>query len=261
MKLYAKVIAILALPLFFVVAYALCPIQLPPPGWKLSKIELKASPTPSQGGERDSVSPCTTTPPLEELGETFVDTTIQRILFLGDSMAEGLVRRMADYAQKNGYDLSRVVWYNSTTKLWATTDTLQYFIRKYQPTFCMVCIGGNEQFVKNPSEREAYIHQIMGTMGKTPFIWIGIPTWKKDTGFNDIVQQCVGENRYFDSRKLTLRRGSDHVHPTFGAASMWMDSIAAWMQRPDAQHPLKMQKPTNKATQKYPLHLLQPMKD
>lgn len=257
MKLYAKVIAILALPLIFVVAYALCPIQLPPPGWTLSKIDLKASSSPSKGEVRDSVAPYTITPPLEQSEGTSPDTTIQRILFFGDSMAEGLVRRMADYAQENGYDLARVIWYNSTTKLWATSDTLQHYIHKYHPTFFMVCLGGNEQFLKAPKEREAFIRQIIDRMEGRPFVWIGIPTWKGDTGFNNIVQQCVGDERYFDSRRLTLKRGSDRVHPTFGAASLWMDSIAVWMKD---RYPIQMQRPTHKATRKFPLHLLQPVR-
>ena len=261
MKSYAKVIAILALPLFFVVAYALYPIQLPPPNWKLSKIQLKASPFSSRGGMKDSLKPCSITPPLEVKGNTFPDTAVQRILFWGDSMAEGPVRRMADYAQENGHFLSRVIWYNSTSKLWASSDTLQYFIRKYQPTFFIICIGGNEQFLKDLSKREEYIHKIIGTFGNTPFVWIGVPTWKEDTGFNQIVRKCVGENRFFDSSKLSLRRGSDRVHPTFAAANLWMDSIASWMQSPIVPHPIKMQKPANKATQKYPLHLLQPVKE
>jgi len=258
MKLYAKVIAILALPLLFVVAYALCPIQLPPPGWTLSKLDLKDSSDPSQEQDieqnvSDSISPF-----LERMGEVFLDTTAQRILFLGDSMAEGLVRRMADYAQENGHELANVVWYNSTTQLWANSDTLQYFINRYQPTFIMACIGGNEQFLKNPDEKEKYIHKIIGTFGETPFVWIGVPSWKGDTGFNNMVRKCVGDRQYFDSRKLTLKRGSDHVHPTFGAASQWMDSIAVWMQSADIKHSIRMEKPAKKATRKYPLHLLQP---
>ncbi|MBO7067094.1 MAG: SGNH/GDSL hydrolase family protein [Bacteroidaceae bacterium] len=260
MKLYAKVIAILALPLIFVVAYALCPIQLPPPGWTFSKIDLKASPSPSHGREIVQDVPDSTSSLKEENSEEVSpDTTPQRILFFGDSMAEGLVRRMTDYAQENGHELSRVIWYNSTTKQWASSDTLRYFIRKYQPTFFMICIGGNEQFVKNLSEREKYIRKIIGTLGNKPYIWIGIPTWKEDTGINNLVQKCVGENRFFDSRKLTLKRGSDHIHPTFGAASAWMDTVAVWMQ--SAQHPIKMQRPASKATKKFPLHLLQPVKE
>ena len=257
MKLYAKVIAILALPLFFVVAYALCPIQLPPPGWTLSKLNLKVSPSPFQGGGIESEASRELSPPMEEMEEAVPDTTTQRILFFGDSMAEGLVRRMADYAQENGHELARIVWYNSTTLLWATSDTLQYFIQKYDPTFFVICIGGNEQFLKEPQERKVYIQQIINTTGGKPFVWIGVPTWKEDTGFNNMVQQCVGDKHFFDSRNLSLKRGSDHVHPTFGAASLWMDSIAAWMQE---RYSIQMQKPVRKATHKFPLHLLQPVK-
>jgi hypothetical protein len=257
MKLYAKVIAILALPLIFVVAYALCPIQLPPPGWSLSKLSLRIPTIPSQGGEivhdvSDSIST-----PREETKEASSDTTIQRILFFGDSMAEGLTRRMADYAQENGYELARVIWYNSTTKQWASSDTLQHYIHKYQPTFFMACIGGNEQFLKNPQENDVYIRKIVNIMNSKPFIWIGVPSWRGDTGFNDMVQQCVGKDRYFDSRNLSLNRGSDRVHPTFGAANRWMDSIAVWMQQ---KHSIMMEKPSRKATRKFPLHLLQPVK-
>ena len=253
MKLYAKVIAILALPLIFVVAYALCPIQLPPPGWTLSKLHI-TNPHYHESPTQNSV--------IEQAQDSCVvteeaDTSQMRILFFGDSMAEGLVRRMADYAQENEYELVRVIWYNSTTKLWATTDTLQHYIQKYRPTFYMVCIGGNEQFLKKPYEKYEYIQQIIKKMEGKPFVWIGIPTWKGDTGFNNMVQQCVGTKQYFDSRRLALKRGSDHVHPTFGAARLWMDSIAVWMQN---QHTIKMSKPTKEATQKYPLHLLQPVK-
>ena len=261
MKSYAKVIAILALPLIFVVAYALCPIQLPPPGWKLRKLNLSSSPIPSQREEIVQDVSDSTPPLMEETRETFLDTTVQRILFLGDSMAEGLVRRMADYAQENGHHLVRVIWYNSTTKIWASSDTLQYFIHKYQPTFFMVCMGGNEQFVKDLSTREAYIQKIIGSFENKPFIWIGVPSWKENTGFNQMIRKCVGENRFYDSTNLSLKRGTDRIHPTFTAASQWMDSIAFWMQSNYVQHPIKMQKPTDKATHKYPLHLLQPVKE
>lgn len=255
MKLYAKVIAILALPLIFVVAYALCPIQLPPPGWTFSKIDLKGFPAASNKEVIIEDIPEGNPSPLTEEAEECSDSAAQRILFFGDSMAEGLVRRMADYAQENGYELARVIWYNSTTRQWAASDTLQHYIRKYRPTFFMVCMGGNEQFLKNPAARQPYIQQIISKMGGKPFVWIGIPSWRGDTGFNNLVQQCVGPDRYFDSRHLTLKRCSDRAHPTFEAAGIWMDSIAVWMKD---RYPIRMQKPRKKATHKYPLHLLQP---
>ena len=127
---------------------------------------------------------------------------------------------------------------------------MAFHIKNIKKTF-----KGNEQFLKNPAARQPYIQQIISKMGGKPFVWIGIPSWRGDTGFNNLVQQCVGPDRYFDSRHLTLKRCSDRAHPTFEAAGIWMDSIAVWMKD---RYPIRMQKPRKKATHKYPLHLLQP---
>ena len=37
------------------------------------------------------------------------DTTHQRVLFFGDSMLEGLTRRLVDYTEANGHELHTVV--------------------------------------------------------------------------------------------------------------------------------------------------------
>ena len=265
MKLYAKVITILALPLIWVVTSSLYPVRFPSPGWALTIAQHSPlSPHSAPIQEPDAFLPSNEYTEAPDTTDTVpsvaVDTARQRILFFGDSMVEGLVRRMADYAEENGHDLIKVVWYASTTQQWATTDTLQFFIRKYDPTFFIVCIGGNEQFVRDLPKREGYIQHIIGDMGGKPFVWIGVPAWKEDTGFNSLVQRCVGEDRYFNSRRLTLKRGTDRMHPTFSAAEAWMDSIAAWMRTGGIQHPILMETPAVKATRHYPLHLLQPVK-
>ena len=48
--------------------------------------------------------------------QVVVDTLPQRILFVGDSMLEGLSPRLAAYAKHNGHELYSVIWYGSTTK-------------------------------------------------------------------------------------------------------------------------------------------------
>ena len=262
MKSYLKLIAILLLPLAFVIWYAYSPVEIPPPGWKLSKASNSLSPTLSKG-EEDTLAPFT--PPVRagcRTGEALLpDTTAHRILFFGDSMVEGLLRRMNCYAFANGYKMTNVVWYSSTTEIWAQTDTLRYFINKVQPTFAMISIGTNEQFVKDAAGREACIRQILKELGDTPFIWIGVPAWKEDTGINDLTKKVVGEKRYFDSRGLTLQRGRDRMHPTFSAASLWMDSIAVWMSSPSTAHPIRMDKPTDGRKHTYKTYALQPIRN
>ena len=48
-----------------------------------------------------------------------MDTTAKDILFIGDSMLEGLAPRLAAYCDKNGHSLVEVIWYSSSTLCWA----------------------------------------------------------------------------------------------------------------------------------------------
>ena len=271
MRAYLKLIAILLLPLAFVIWYANSPVQLPPPGWKLSKAHNSLTQTLSTG-EGDSLSPTLSKvegdisvpfpPPSEGTGEAvpLPDTTAHRILFFGDSMVEGLLRRMNCYAYANGYQMTNVVWYSSTTELWAETDTLRYFMNKANPSFIMISLGMNEQFIKNPASHEPYIRKIMQVVDDIPFVWIGVPAWKEDTGINELTKRVVGESRYFDSRGLTLQRGRDRMHPTFNSASRWMDTVAVWMASPATAHPIRMNKPTDGKKHTYRTYALQPMR-
>ena len=169
--------------------------------------------------------------------------TAQNILFFGDSMLEGLTRRFIDYADQNGHTLQTVVWYSSSTELWANTDTLEYFLKKHNPTYVVICLGGNELFVRDIDKRKENIKKIVGKLGDLPYVWVSPPNWKEDTGINDAIISVVGKGRYFDSRYLELERGHDHAHPTFPAAAIWMDTIARWLQSPACQNPLLMEWP------------------
>ena len=281
MKAYLKVIGILLLPLAFVIWYANSPVQIPPPGWKLSKAKPhlnalvkeespnrqgptekeKETSTTSMSSKTSKTSKTSTASQAKEASPCLPDTSSHRILFFGDSMVEGLLRRMNCYAFANGHKMTNVVWYSSTTEIWAQTDTLRYFINNVQPTFAMISIGANEQFVKDAAGREAYIRQILKELGDIPFIWIGVPAWKEDTGINELTKRVVGESRYFDSRGLTLQRGRDRMHPTFYAASCWMDSVAVWMASPATAHPIRMDKPTDGRKHTYKTYALQPMRN
>lgn len=255
MKAYLKVIAILAVPLAFILFYAYSPMQLPPPGWKLAKLPVGSKteqPEPQQEAP-DTIAP------TSEPHSTGTDTAAQRILFFGDSMVEGLMRRMSSYAHANGHNLTNVVWYGSTTEIWAQTDTLRHFLELVQPSFVMVCIGANEQFIKEVDERALCIKLIMREIGRRPFVWIGSPAWKEDTGINSLTQSIVGKERYYDSRRLTLTRGSDHRHPTFSAASVWMDSVALWMGGKQTAHPIRMAQPADSASHHSRTYTLQPI--
>ena len=167
-------------------------------------------------------------------------------LLIGDSMNEYLRIRLNDYCIANGYDMYCVIWYGATTKQYGTSDTIAYFIKKHEPTYVLLTIGSNELFVRDIIEKRTdYVKHIVKQLGRTPFVWVGPPNWKDDTGINEMIVTNVGESRYFESKKLKYDRYKDGAHPTRESASMWMDSIAVYLSR-DAHSPIEMTPPEQK---------------
>ena len=291
MRPYAKIILLLLIPMALVVGYALSSLEIGSGDVLLEKADLSGVRRlfPMFFAESDETSPSSQVPivpidtmasilpiastdtvpqdslptpteeaPPQEIKVHKPDLNKYRIMIFGDSMLEWLAKRLCDYTLENGYDLSSIIWYSSSTKLWATTDTLQYFLDRIQPDYVMLCLGGNELFVRDLSKREKYIDAIVKRIGDRPFLWIGPPNWKKDTGINDLIRQRVGEGRFFDSRKLELDRADDNMHPTRSAAALWMDTIAVWLSSSRAKHPLKMDRPTQSRRRVYHQYMLRP---
>lgn len=188
------------------------------------------------------------------------DSTKLRIMIFGDSMLEWLSKRLCDYTMENNYDLSSIMWYSSSTKLWAETDTLQYFLDRIKPDYVLLCLGSNELFVRDLAKREKYITQIVQRISNKPFVWISPPNWKPDTGINELIIRAVGVDRYFDSRNLELERASDNAHPTRTAAALWADTIVSWLGSSAPRHPLPMSRTTEQRSRKYHQYVLKPVR-
>ncbi|MCP4443352.1 MAG: SGNH/GDSL hydrolase family protein [Aureispira sp.] len=159
------------------------------------------------------------------------DSSSHYILLTGDSMSEGLMFAFKKYAKFNGHKLKTRIWYSSSTKAWSKSDTLASFIKRYRPTFIIFTLGSNELFKRNISEREKYIKDIIHEADTTgiPFVWIGPPNWKDDTGINDLIVKNVSKDRFFESKNLKFKRKSDGAHPTKKASAIWADTISSWL--------------------------------
>lgn len=189
------------------------------------------------------------------------DTASQNILIIGDSMLEGLNPRLAAYAKANGHKLNSVIWYSSSTEYWGTCDTLKVFLKRFNPSFIFISLGGNELFVRNIKEkREGYLRNFLKQIGDIPYLWIGPPNWKADTGINDLIKENVPEGCFFLSNGMHFERQKDGAHPTHKSAALWLDSVARWM--PDhAAHPIRFNRPADSIKAR-PAHVvvLQPKK-
>ena len=199
--------------------------------------------------------------PLEEEKVKVVietDTLPKTILFFGDSMLDGLYPRLAAYADENGHTLYAVIWYSSTSEVWGKSDKLKNYILRLQPDYIFVSLGANEMFVKDIAEkRDKYVKKIISDIGDIPYVWIGPPNWKDDTGINSLIAANAGPNHFFLTKGMQLPRMKDGAHPTHEAAIEWMDSIVRWMPV-HSDHPIKLDLPSTKKSRAKKVFVHQP---
>lgn len=217
MKVQAKVLLLMIASLVVIFCYALIPNDIALGTFLLKKLHL---PMPFSN---------VISKPIEVNKHKQYVYRHQRILFFGDSMVEGLSRRFGDYCGESGHTLYSVIWYSSTTERWAKSNVIEHFIKKYRPTYLIICIGSNELFVNDLEERKKYIAQILKKVGKLPLVWISPNDWNGDTGIVDLIKKYSGKGLFYDSRPLKLYRGSDHYHPTWESAAYWMDEVAKFL--------------------------------
>ncbi len=159
-----------------------------------------------------------------------IDTAKKTILFVGDSMLEGLSPRLAAYAKHNGHKLYSVIWYSSTSAKWGNSNKLRSYIKKIEPDFIFISLGANELFVSDiAKKREQFVKNIIADVDTIPYLWIGPPNWKPDTGINDLVAANAAEGCFFLSNGMQFDRAKDGAHPTRKSAQAWMDSVIRWM--------------------------------
>lgn len=161
-----------------------------------------------------------------------LDTTKKNILFIGDSMLERLSPRIAAYAEENGHQMNTVIWYGSSTEVWATSGRAKECIQKYRPDYIIISLGGNELFVNDIiARRTKYVKQIVAEFADIPYVWIGPPNWKKDTGINKMIQSVVPKGNFYLSYTPDqhYERAKDGAHPTPASAAKWADRICKWI--------------------------------
>lgn len=154
--------------------------------------------------------------------------TLKRILLIGDSQLENLRYWVRKSLLDNGYKLSAsIIWYGSSTKQWALTDTLEYYFNQYQPDFVLIALGLNELFVNDLTNRELYSKRLKYKLSllNVPYYFIGPAAWVKDRGITQVIQSVFGES-FYPSHLLKLDRAADGRHPSKAGAKTWFNSVA-----------------------------------
>ena len=147
-------------------------------------------------------------------------------------MLERLSPRIAAYAEENEHQMNTVIWYGSSTEVWATSGRVKECIQKYRPDYIIISLGGNELFVNDIiARRTKYVKQIVAEFADIPYVWIGPPNWKKDTGINKMIQSVVPKGNFYLSYTPDqhYERAKDGAHPTPASAAKWADRICKWI--------------------------------
>ena len=191
-------------------------------------LEIHAEPAPDTARRTPAPRWFSALPAAEQHERPALDPAPQRILILGDSMIEGLLPRLADYAVQNGHSVNAVIWYGSRTIDWARGSRLSDALRDYRPTFVIFVVGSSELTTREVEKRASAVEQMLKLVGDRKLIWIGPPNWRTDTGIGALIEREVGSERYFRSLDLTFERNRDGVHPTLASAKRWLDAVADW---------------------------------
>lgn len=192
----------------------------------------------------DTLSGAALVAELEKKNEAKTDSAPKSMLIIGDSMTYNLALRLAQYARQNGHTLHSVNWDSSSTRIWGESDTLTYYIKKFDVDYIFISLGSNELYLKDPYRRQPEVKKILEKIGDIPYVWIGPPNWDdKDTGFNDMLARTCRPGSFFLTAGMKLDRKHDRIHPTPSASALWVDSIMRWM--PKSAHPILANLPSD----------------
>lgn len=213
-------------------------------GWKVKKAPIAESLLSEVNSYEDTLN-ANDSVAIDSVDSIKIETDSlpQSIFIFGDSMTFNLALRLAQYAKQNGHAINSVNWDSSNTKIWAEHDTLSYFIDKFKPSQIFISLGSNELYFKDPSSRAVYVKKILEVIDTIPYVWIGPPNWKEDTGINDMLERICRKGSFFRSAGMEFKRKKDKIHPTRESSALWVDSIMRWI--PQSSHPFIVETPSD----------------
>jgi len=173
-----------------------------------------------------------------------LDTSSQHILFIGDSMAEGLRYPLQQYTQHNQHKLTVIAKTSASIISWVGKDSLgrlRETIKQLKPTFVIISLGSNDLFTKYLEEYDKYLTNIVKQLDSTKFVWICPPNWKEDFGLTDLIAKKVGDDRFFPSKLMKIPRAGDKIHPTVTGYNQWADSLSYWIMN-ESRHKITLNK-------------------
>jgi hypothetical protein len=159
------------------------------------------------------------------------DSSHQRVLFMGDSQAGGLLSLFNDYCVENGHELVAThIWNSAQIFNYGYSTKADELIKQFQPTLIVIVLGLNEMYARDIPKRTQAANLLRSKLGDIPYLWIGPANYMEDYGINKVYEIAATPERYVVSKYLDLPRGSDTRHPSREGYKIWMQHIARFVQ-------------------------------
>jgi len=162
--------------------------------------------------------------PLRKLGPG------ERILLLGDSIAQGLAVPMKQLAISGGVAFASDGRVGTRISQWASQPWLTQDAKAFLPTLVLLSIGTNDMLLPDPSTEMSALAKLVSDMkqGSSQVVLIAPPTMKfPDRGVRSMLQSTGLP--IFPSDSLSIPRAPDGIHPTPAGYAGMAAQIWKWL--------------------------------
>jgi lysophospholipase L1-like esterase len=153
------------------------------------------------------------------------------VLHVGDSFAlAGFAQALRPHMKALGVRYEVRSEQSSFTTTWSAK--MDRLVADTQPDLVIITLGANEVQNVDPAAHAPAVRRIVASIGDRPCVWISAPSWRKDTGINDVIRENSAPCRFFDSDKLVtqpIERQADHIHPNEQGGAVWAEAFWAWL--------------------------------
>lgn len=153
------------------------------------------------------------------------------VLHVGDSFAlAGFAQALRPHMKALGVRYEVRSEQSSFTTTWSAK--MDRLVADMQPDLVIINLGANEVQNVDPAAHAPAVRRIVASIGDRPCVWISAPSWRKDTGINDVIRENSAPCRFFDSDKLVtepIPRQADHIHPNEQGGAVWAAAFWAWL--------------------------------
>jgi lysophospholipase L1-like esterase len=154
------------------------------------------------------------------------------VLHVGDSFAlAGFAQALRPHMKALGVRYEVRSEQSSFTTTWSAK--MDRLVADTQPDLVIINLGANEVQNVDPAAHAPAVRHIVASIGDRPCVWISAPSWRKDTGINDVIRENSAPCRFFDSDKLVtqpIARQADHIHPSEQGGATWAEAFWAWLE-------------------------------